>query len=80
MTEAEASATGRGTSLAEYGTKEELPLNWFNLSLVGWIVLIIALGIAAYLVGAPPVWIAVGALALIGIGIIFSVKGSKPQA
>jgi hypothetical protein len=54
-------------------------VNWFNLSLVGWIILIIALGIAAYLLGAPPVWIAVGCLALIGIGIIASVKGSKPQ-
>ena len=53
-------------------------MNWFNLSLVGWIVLIVALAIAAYLLGAPPVWIAVGALALIGIGIITSVKSSKP--
>lgn len=69
----------RGTSLAEYGSREEASaLNWFNLSLVGWVVLIIALGIAAYLLGAPPVWIAVGALALIGIGIIMSVNSSKP--
>ncbi|MFN2443129.1 MAG: hypothetical protein ABR517_10645 [Thermoanaerobaculia bacterium] len=54
-------------------------MNWFNLSLVGWVVLIIAIGIAAYLLGAPPVWIAVGALALIGLGIIASVKSSKPR-
>ena len=53
-------------------------VNWFNLSLVGWVVLIIAVAVAAYLLGAPPVWIAVGALALIGVGIIASVKSSKP--
>ena len=53
-------------------------MNWFNLSLVGWVVLIIAVAVAAYLLGAPPVWIAVGALALIGVGIIASVKSSKP--
>ncbi len=54
-------------------------MNWFNLSLVGWVILILAIAIAAYLLGAPPVWIAVGALALIGIGIIASVKHSKPS-
>lgn len=54
-------------------------VNWFNLSLVGWVVLIIAIGIAAHLLGAPRVWIAVGVLALIGVGIIASVKSSKPR-
>lgn len=54
-------------------------MNWFNMMLVGWIILIIALAIAAYLMGAPTVWIAIGALALIGIGIIVSVSKSKPQ-
>jgi hypothetical protein len=54
-------------------------VNWFNLSLIGWVVVIIALAIAAQRFGADPVWIAIGALALIGIGIITSVKRSKPQ-
>jgi hypothetical protein len=54
-------------------------VNWFNLSLVGWFVLIIALAIAAHLVGAPPVWIGIGVLAAVGIGIIASVKSSKPR-
>ena len=54
-------------------------MNWFNLSFVGWIVLIIALGIAAHLLGVPTVWVAVGVLAMIGIGIIASVKSSKPK-
>ena len=58
---------------------EELAVNWFNLSFVGWVVLIAALAIAAYMLHAPVVWIAIGALALLGIGIIASVAKSKPQ-
>lgn len=54
-------------------------MNWFNLSLVGWVIVIIAGGIAAYRFGADPVWIAIGALALLGMGIIASVKHSKPR-
>ena len=54
-------------------------LNWFNLALVGWIIVIIALAIAAYMMHAPMIWIAIGALALLGIGIISAVGKSKPQ-
>jgi len=54
-------------------------VNWFNLSFLGWVVLIVALGIAAYMMHAPVVWIAIGALALLGVGIIVSVSKSKPQ-
>ncbi|HVR41682.1 MAG TPA: hypothetical protein VMU84_21475 [Thermoanaerobaculia bacterium] len=54
-------------------------MNWFNLSFIGWVILILALGIAAFKLGAAPVWIAIGALALLGIGIIASVRHSKPR-
>jgi hypothetical protein len=54
-------------------------VNWFNLSFVGWLVLIIALAIAAYMLHAPVVWIAICALALIGVGIIASVNHAKPR-
>jgi hypothetical protein len=54
-------------------------VNWFNLALVGWIILIAAAAIAAYMLHMPPVWIAIGALALLGIGVISSVSKSKPQ-
>jgi hypothetical protein len=54
-------------------------VNWFNLSFVGWVILIAALAIAAYKLGAAPVWIAIGALAMLGVGIIVSVSKSKPQ-
>ena len=54
-------------------------MNWFNLSIVGWIIVIIALAIAAYMLHMATIWIAIGALALLGIGIIASVAKSKPQ-
>lgn len=54
-------------------------MQWFNVSLVGWIILIIALSIAAWLLGLDPVWIGVGALALIGIGVIVSASKSRPS-
>jgi hypothetical protein len=54
-------------------------MNWFNLSIVGWIIVIIALAIAAYMLHMAAIWIAIGALALLGIGIIASVAKSKPQ-
>jgi hypothetical protein len=53
-------------------------VNWFNLALVGWIILIAAVAIAAYMLKAPPVWIAIGCLALLGIAVITSVSKSKP--
>jgi len=54
-------------------------VNWFNLSILGWIIVIVALAIAAYMKHMPMIWIAIGALALLGIGIIVSVGKSKPQ-
>ena len=54
-------------------------MNWFNLSVLGWVILIVALAIAAYMVHVPTLWIAIGALALVGIGIIVSVSKSKPR-
>ncbi|HEV8661288.1 MAG TPA: hypothetical protein VGS96_22005 [Thermoanaerobaculia bacterium] len=54
-------------------------MNWFNLSLIGWVILIVAGVIAAYMLHAPRIWIAIGALALLGVAVITSVKHSKPQ-
>ena len=54
-------------------------MNWFNLALVGWIILIAAAAIAAYMLHMPRIWIAIGTLALLGIGVISSVGKSKPQ-
>jgi hypothetical protein len=54
-------------------------VNWFNLSFIGWVILIIALAIGAYMLHAPVVWIAVASLALIGIGVIVSAKQTRPR-
>ncbi|HEX7678250.1 MAG TPA: hypothetical protein VF713_09010 [Thermoanaerobaculia bacterium] len=54
-------------------------MNWFNLSVLGWVILIIALAIAAYMIHVPTLWIAIATLALLGIGIIASVAKSKPR-
>ena len=54
-------------------------MNWFNLAALGWVILIAALAIAAYKLGAPPIWIAIGALALLGVGIISAVSKAKPH-
>jgi len=54
-------------------------VNWFNLSLVGWVIIIVAGAIAAYRFGADPIWVAIGALLLLGIGVITSVKNAKPR-
>ncbi|MBW3670930.1 MAG: hypothetical protein KY432_04580 [Acidobacteria bacterium] len=51
-------------------------MRWFNIALVGWILLIVALAVAAHLMGAPPIWIGIGALALIGMAVIMSANRS----
>jgi hypothetical protein len=54
-------------------------VNWFNLSFFGWALVIVALGLVAYRYDVPPFWIGIGALLLLGIAIITSVKHSKPR-
>jgi hypothetical protein len=49
----------------------------FGMYLFGFIVLIIGLGLAAYLLGVPSVWIGVGVVVLIGIGILSGVSRTR---
>jgi hypothetical protein len=51
----------------------------FATFLIGYIVLVIGLVIAATLLGVPTTWIAVGAIVLIGIGIISATNRTKPR-
>ena len=51
----------------------------FSTYLLGFIVLIIGLAIAAYLLIGPSVWIAVGAVILIGIGILSATSRTKTK-
>ena len=51
----------------------------FATFLVGFVVLVIGLAIAASLLGAPTTWIAVGVIVLLGIGIISATNRTKPR-
>jgi hypothetical protein len=49
----------------------------FGLYLVGFIILIIGLALGAHLAGMPTLWIAVGVICLLGIGILSAVKKTQ---
>lgn len=52
----------------------------FGIYLVGFIILVIGLALGANLAGVPPMWIAVGVICLIGIGILSAVKKTQGRA
>jgi Mn2+/Fe2+ NRAMP family transporter len=49
----------------------------FSIYLIGFIVLVIGLAIAASLMGLPPLYIGVGVIVLIGLGILTGVSRTK---
>ena len=49
----------------------------FSTYLVGFLILILGLGIAAYLLNIPAMWIAVGVIVLIGIGVLSATSRTK---
>ena len=51
----------------------------FSTYLIGFFVLIIGLAIAAILLGVSPTWVTVGAIVLIGIGIVSATTRTKPK-
>lgn len=51
----------------------------FSTYLVGFIVLVIGLAVAAYLVNVPPTWIAVGVIVALGIGILSATSRTKSK-
>ena len=57
-------------------------MRFINLFLVGYTVLVIGAGIALWQLGVfshvAPVWIVVGTLAAIGVGIMLAVSSGKP--
>jgi hypothetical protein len=49
----------------------------FGLYMVGFIVLIVGLAIGAYLMKVPPMWIGVGVIVMVGIGILTGVTSTR---
>jgi len=51
----------------------------FAIYLVGYIIMIIGLGIGAHLLHVPPRWIGVGVLVLAGLGILKAVTATRQR-
>jgi heme/copper-type cytochrome/quinol oxidase subunit 4 len=68
--------------LLDSGSKiqpETQPMSSFSTYLIGFIVLIIGLAVAAILLGVSPTWVVVGCIVLIGIGILTGTTRTKPK-
>ena len=49
----------------------------FGTYLIGFLILIVGLGLAAYLLNVPSMWIGVGVIVLIGIGVLSATSRTK---
>ena len=49
----------------------------FATYLIGFLILIVGLGLAAYLLNIPSMWIGVGVIVLIGIGVLSATSRTK---
>jgi hypothetical protein len=58
-------------------------MRFIHLFLVGYFVLILGVGLALWQTGVlsrvAPIWIGIGALVAIGVGIMLSVSSGKPK-
>lgn len=57
-------------------------MKFINMYLVGYVVLVLGLTLALWQVGVlqalAPVWIAIGVIVAVGLGIMMSVSAGKP--
>ena len=51
----------------------------FGTYLIGFVLLIIGVAIGAYLLNVPPLWIVVGAIVLLGIGVMAATSRTRPR-
>jgi hypothetical protein len=58
-------------------------MRFIHLFLIGYFILIVGIGLALWQTGIlsriAPIWIAIGALVAIGVGIMLSVSSGKPD-
>lgn len=57
----------------------EALMSSFSTYIVGFIILVVGLALAAYLLNVPTVWIAVGVIVLVGIGVLMATSRTKPR-
>jgi uncharacterized membrane protein YiaA len=57
----------------------EASMSSFATYIVGFIILVVGLALAAYLLNVPSMWIAVGVIVLIGIGVLMATSRTKPR-
>jgi hypothetical protein len=51
----------------------------FSTYLIGFLILVVGLAFAAYLMAAPALWIVAGAIVLIGLGVLMATSRTKPR-
>ncbi|MDQ6886446.1 MAG: hypothetical protein M3068_04040 [Gemmatimonadota bacterium] len=49
----------------------------FGTYLIGFFILVIGLAIGAFMLGAPPLWIGIGVIVAIGLGILSATSRTK---
>lgn len=49
----------------------------FGIYIIGFVIVIVGLGLAAHLLGVPSMWIGIGVIILVGIGILSGVSRTK---
>ena len=51
----------------------------FSTYLIGFIILIVGLALAAFYLNLPVIWIGIGVVVLIGIGVLMATTREKPR-
>lgn len=55
-------------------------MNNFSIYMLGVVLIVAALGYGAYLLGATPLWIGIGAVILLGMGLMGAAKKAGLQS
>lgn len=51
----------------------------FGTFLIGMVILVVGLAIGAYMLDAPPMWIGIGAMVMLGIGVMTATMRTKAK-
>lgn len=49
----------------------------FGIYIIGFVIVIVGLGLAAHMLGVPSIWIGIGIIILVGIAILSGVNRTK---